>query len=164
MGAILKPAAIRSDPRSRKTDEPGSRDAPWRHVFGNARGACGAPLLLLVGELLLELLHHTGLTQRADIAELPAFGDVPQQPAHDLAGARLRHVGGPDDALRPGELPDPHRDLVAHLRLELLVPLEITLEDHEGADGLPGVLVLLTDDCRLGHLWMGDDGRLDRRG
>ena len=59
--------------------------------------------------LAVELLHHVRVAQRRDVAELAALGDVAQQPAHDLAGARLRQVVGPDDPLRPRELADPLR-------------------------------------------------------
>jgi len=50
---------------------------------------------------LLEVLHHARLAQGRHVAQLVARGDVAQQAAHDLAGAGLRDVGGPDDPLRP---------------------------------------------------------------
>ena len=37
-------------------------------------------------DLALELLHHVGVAQRGDVAELAALGDVAEQAAHDLAG------------------------------------------------------------------------------
>src|SRR5919107_1320728 len=63
-------------------------------------------LLLALLDLALELLHHVGVAQRGDVAELLALGDVAQQAAHDLARAGLGQVVGPDDPLRPGELAD----------------------------------------------------------
>ena len=43
-------------------------------------------------QLLLDQVHDRGVGQRGDVAELPVLGDVPQQPAHDLAGAGLRQL------------------------------------------------------------------------
>src|SRR5438445_322244 len=69
--------------------------------------------------------NDRGVAQRRDVAQLASLGDVAQQPAHDLAAARLRHVVGPDDALGPRELADPLRDGRADLRLEVCVALAI---------------------------------------
>ena len=40
-------------------------------------------------------------------------------------------------------------------------PGEIALQRHEGDDRLAGVLVVLADHGRLGHVGVGDDRRLD---
>src|SRR5215203_6254613 len=97
---------------------------------------------LVAGELRLELLHHARLAQRRHVSQLAALGDVAEQSAHDLARARLWHVGGPDDPPRPRELADPPRDLVVDLALERLVAVvALALEDHERADRLARVLV-----------------------
>src|SRR4051794_22912387 len=85
--------------------------------------AAKPPLLVPVRarlHLLLEILHHAGLAQRRHVAELVPLGDVAQQPAHDLAGARLRQVGGPDQLLGPRELADLLGDVLADLLLELV--------------------------------------------
>src|SRR3954471_22997961 len=74
-------------------------------------------------EFLRERVDHARVVERRDVAELAAFGDVAQQPSHDLAGAGLGQVGRPDDPLRPRQLADPRRDLLAHFGLELRVAL-----------------------------------------
>ena len=98
---------------------PGRRSAgapPSRRGRGAGRGGRSLlPLPLPLPHTLAELLHHRRVAERRHVAELAALGDVAQQAAHDLAGARLRQVVGPDDALRPGELADPLRDVVADL-------------------------------------------------
>src|ERR671910_693232 len=119
--------------------------------------------LFLSGELLLEILHDSRLAQRGHVAQLAALGDVAQQPAHDLSRAGFGNVRGPDDALGTGEPADPPGHLVAHLLLELLVALEITLKNHECRDRLARVLVGLAYHRRLGHLRMGHDRRLHLR-
>src|SRR5919107_3870046 len=88
-------------------------------------------LLLALLDLALELLHHVGVAQRRDIAELLALGDVTQQAAHDLARARLGQVVGPDDPLRPRELADPLGDVLADVGDHLVVALAAALERHE---------------------------------
>ena len=92
------------------------------------------------------------VAQRRHVAELAALGDVAQQPAHDLARARLGQVVGPDDAPRARELADALGDVLAQLGDQLVGALEVALERHVGDDRLPGVLVGLADDGRLGHL------------
>src|SRR5947209_17131506 len=117
------------------------------------RCSMGRPLLLVVlsGDLALQVLHAPGFAQRRDVAQLAALGDVPQQSAHDLAGARLRQVRRPDHLLRARELADPLRDVRADLLLEVLVALRaVAFEGHERDDGLAGVLVLLADHSALG--------------
>src|ERR687890_1857223 len=89
-------------------------------------------LLLALLDLALELLHHVGVAQRGDVAELLALGDVAQQAAHDLARPRLRQVVGPDDALGPRELADPLGDVLADLADEVVVAVHVALERDEG--------------------------------
>src|SRR5688572_31674044 len=45
-----------------------------------------------------------------------AFGDVTQQPAHDLSRTGLRQLRGEDDVVRPRQ----GADLLRHVRLELV--------------------------------------------
>ena len=66
--------------------------------------------------LLLELGDHRGIGQRRRVAERLAFGDVAQQPAHDLARARLRQVGGEEDVVGPGD----GADLLGDVCLQLV--------------------------------------------
>ena len=75
---------------------------------GDRRSSVLLRLQLL--DLLLQALDHVGVAQRGDVAERAALGDVAQQPAHDLARARLRQVVGPDHALGARELADPLGD------------------------------------------------------
>src|SRR4051812_50031147 len=76
-------------------------------------------------DLALELLHHVGVAQRRDVTELAALRDVAQQAAHDLAGAGLGQIVGPDDALGPRELADPLGDVLADLVDELVGALAL---------------------------------------
>src|SRR5215217_2322105 len=118
-------------------------------------------LRLALLDAALELLHHVRVAQRRDVAELPALGDVAQQPAHDLARARLGQVVGPDDALGPRELADALGHVIADVLHELVRAVAVARERHEGGHGLARVLVLLADHRSLGHLLVGDDRGLD---
>src|SRR3954468_3005112 len=119
--------------------------------------------LLAPLHLALELLHDVRVAERRDVAHLLALGDVAQQAAHDLARAGLRQVVRPDDPLRPGELADALRDVLADLVDEVVRALEVALERHERRDRLAGVLVALADARGLGDLRMRDDRALDLR-
>ena len=98
---------------------------PPRHPPHGPRAAPPLSALLLALRLALldlvaELGHHVRVAQRGDVAELAALGDVAQQPAHDLARAGLGQVVGPDDPLRPRELADPLRDVLADVADQLV--------------------------------------------
>ena len=88
-------------------------DIDQRDYAGRCRPFRAPAALLLVRaarlDLLLQRAHHVGVAQRRDVAERAALGDVAQQPAHDLARARLGQVVGPDDPLGPRELADARR-------------------------------------------------------
>ena len=75
---------------------------PWSLAF--VVGACSAWIFCSRAAITV------GVAQGGDVAERAAFGDVAQQPAHDLARAGLGQVVGPDDPLRAGELADPLGD------------------------------------------------------
>ena len=105
----------------------------------------------------LQLRHHVGVAQGRHVPQRAALGDVTQQPAHDLARARLGQIVGPDDALRPRELADPLGDRLADPFDGRLVALQVALEGHERHDRLAGVLVVLADHGRLGDVRMGHD-------
>src|SRR3954453_7862966 len=109
---------------------------PWAPPVGygspyapRRRGSVLLCLALL--DAVLELLHHVRVAQRRDVAELPALGDVAQQPAHDLARACLGQVVGPDDALGPRQLADALGDVLTELVDQVVRALEVALERHE---------------------------------
>ena len=62
-----------------------------------------------------ELVDDGRVGERRRVAERPVLGDVAEQPAHDLAGARLRQLGGEDDVRRLRDRADLVRDVVAKL-------------------------------------------------
>ena len=81
----------------------GLRDRIQAVVFAYESGLvrAGEAYSSLASPALLKVFHHARLAQGRHVAQLAALSDVAQQAAHDLAGARLGHVGGPDDPLRP---------------------------------------------------------------
>src|SRR3954451_23396676 len=101
-GHRARPAAS-SNPDSTS----GRRGATNGRATATAGARLAVALRVALLDLALELLHHVRVAQRGHVAELAALGDVAQQPAHDLARARLGQVVGPDDALGPRELADP---------------------------------------------------------
>src|SRR4051812_27799880 len=125
-------------------------------AMSRSERSSGAPLrsmslvlfLLALLDLALELVHHVRVAERRDVAELLALGDVAQQPAHDLARARLGQVVGPDDALGPRQLADALGHVLADLLHELVAGLVGALERDERRDRLAAVLVALADARR----------------
>src|SRR5918999_5274603 len=107
-----QPVALIPRPMTRRTGGPeppvSSQWSLTRRSARDDRGPRAASLVVAaLLDLRLQLGHDVGVAQRRHVAELAPLGDVAQQPPHDLARARLREVLGPDDALRPGQLPDP---------------------------------------------------------
>src|SRR5262245_45729224 len=98
-------------PRSISIDTPLSAwisSSPITYVFQRSRvsinamqtpyGRHAAPVpLLLFLVLIPQLRHHAGVGQGGRVAQRLAFGDVPEQPPHDLAGTGLWQIGGKDD-------------------------------------------------------------------
>jgi hypothetical protein len=68
---------------------------------------------------VFELRQDGRVTQRGHVARLAVFGDVAQEPAHDLPGSRLGQVVGPDDPAGPGQLADLPADMLAQPGLEI---------------------------------------------
>ena len=68
-------------------------------------------------------------------------GHVARQPPHDLARPRLRQVRREDDPVRPRDLPDHLRDVIAELLGHGVVPDELRLQRHERHDGLTDQVV-----------------------
>src|SRR5262249_54232326 len=56
--------------------------------------------------LLLELGDHRRVGESRRVAERAAVGDVAEQPAHDLAAARLGQLGGEEDLVGPRDRAD----------------------------------------------------------
>src|SRR5262245_36692741 len=89
-------------------------------------------------------LHHLadgvddlGVGKRRAVAERPAARDVPEQAAHDLARTRLRQLVGEDDPVRPRDLPDLVRDVLAELGRHVVVAHDPSLGRDERDDRLP---------------------------
>src|SRR4051812_20084157 len=72
----------------------------------------GSGLLVVLPHLLVDVLHHRRVAEGGDVADLAALAYVTEQAAHDLAGAGLGEIIGPDDSLRAGDLGDPVRDVL----------------------------------------------------
>jgi len=58
--------------------------------------------------LLANLLDDIGIRQRRDVARVHVIGNRRQHASHDLAAARLRHVGHDVNRFRPRDFAD-HR-------------------------------------------------------
>src|SRR5262249_18088423 len=94
---------------------------PAGAVARQAAGRAGLILLfVLLSDPLLELIHHRGVSQRRHVTQLAVLADVAKQAAHDLAGARLGKVIGPDDPAGPRDLRDALRHVVADLLCDLV--------------------------------------------
>jgi hypothetical protein len=80
---VAHPGAMSMNAIIGRRDQP----KPARLRLRADRGLRAAPLL--AGP---DRLEHARIQQRRRVAELAAFGDVTQQPAHDLAAAGLGHL------------------------------------------------------------------------
>ena len=111
--------------------------------------------------LLAQLGQDAVVFQRRRVARrLSAAGDVAQQPAHDLAGARLGQRVGEADLVGPGQGADLLGDVLAAApssapRSAASPPIE----GHEAGDALALDLVGLADDGGLGDLGVMRPGR-----
>src|SRR5437879_1499197 len=130
-------------------------------LAGAVRGGPAGPPLLLLLVLRLEAGDHGRIGEGGGVAEGAPLGDVAEEPAHDLAAARLREVGGKDDVIGAGE----GADLLHHVRLQFVAELEARghplLDRHEGGEGLAFDLVTPADDGRLRDERVVDERRLD---
>ncbi len=88
----------------------------YTYLEGDVRRAVRVYRLLRLVHLL-QLAHHVRIRQRRGVAQRAAFGDVLEQPAHDLAAPGLGQVGREEDVVRPGD----GADLLGHVRLEVVL-------------------------------------------
>ncbi|CRJ89941.1 hypothetical protein BN1708_009310, partial [Verticillium longisporum] len=102
-------------------------------------------------------------TYCCDIAELVLLAgeDLPQNAAHDLAGARLGQVGDDEDGLGGGKGADALADLHDELLAQGVAGAGGVLEGDKGVDGLAGELVGDADDGGLGDGVVLEQGGLD---
>src|SRR5581483_2704821 len=119
---------------------------------------------LLLGRLLrplLDLLDDGGVGERCGVSQVATLSHVLEEPAHDLAAARLGKIVGEDDRLRTPEL----ADLLGHVLSKLLAPLvgrvDAPAQGDVGDDRLTRGLVLSADARGLGHVLVVDERRLD---
>ena len=122
-GRLRPPAAVgRSRPMSSRSSPPSPAcgRAPSGSSSRHARSApAPTPSTSLLGRWLarppLDLLDDRRVGERRRVTEVAAVGDVAQQPAHDLAAARLGQIRREVDRLRLGERPDLGGHMIAQL-------------------------------------------------
>ena len=95
---MLTPGSVREHPVDVE-DRPPAPAPSGRHARTRSRGTRVRRSLLggSARGAAAQLLDHGGVGERRRVAEIAALGDVPEQPAHDLAGAGLRKILGEDD-------------------------------------------------------------------
>src|SRR5208282_4059565 len=117
---------------------------------------------------LLELVQDRGIFQgRHVLRDRFALGDRTQQPAHDLARARLGQVVAETDVLRLGDRADLLADPVAQLLGDLVRIRAVRprlLQYDEGADRFTGEIVGTADHRGFGNERVGHERRLDLHG
>ena len=81
----------------------------------SANGGCPPSLfpVRLLGGARLQFRDDARIGERRRVAENPAFGDIAQEPAHDLAAARLRQLLRERQIFRMDELSELFRDVRA---------------------------------------------------
>src|SRR5438034_2539604 len=114
--------------------------------------------------MMPDLFHDLGVGQRGDVADVGEVGHGRDDPAHDLAGPGLRHVGDDPDVLRPRDLADHGLDRLADLDRHLVARLEARLERYVYLDEAAADVVDDRHRGRLGDLGHGERGRLDLLG
>ena len=122
------PAAARTMSRHSADAEP-ARDVRTGSVEAGA-GAVMTGSLVLLGRAraLADRLDHARVRQRRRVAQGSALRHVPQQPAHDLARARLGQVRREQQVLGPRDGPDDLGHVLTQLVGELLAVLDAGLE------------------------------------
>ena len=118
---------------------------------------------LLVLPVVHQIVDHRRIGQRRGVAEIAVFvlGDLAQDAAHDLAGARLRQAGRELDQVGRGD----RADLLAHPADQFLAQvLARLLAGHQrdiGVDALALDVVRIADDGGLRHFRMRDQRAFD---
>ena len=102
-------------------------------------------------------------TYRSGVSKLVllACQDLPQDATHDLAAPRLGQVGHDVHGLGGGEGADALADLDDEVLAQGVGGLVAVLDGHKRVDRLAGELVGNSDDGRLGHGGVLDQGGLD---
>src|SRR5438105_9842024 len=77
---------------------------------------------------MLDHIHDGRVRQRGDVAGAGEVRNAGDDAAHDLPGARLRHVGHDPDVLRPRDLSDQPLDRGDDFLLDVLARLQAWLE------------------------------------
>src|SRR5215218_9061629 len=109
-----------------------------------------------------QLLQHGEVFEGGRVAVGRAGGgDLAEQAAHDLAGARLGERVGEAYLVGAGERADLARDVAAQLLLQLVGRAPLAFERDEGDDALTLHLVGPADDRRLRHRLVRDERALD---
>src|SRR5215212_10503967 len=109
-----------------------------------------------------QLLQHGEVFEGGRVAVRGAGGgDLAQEAAHDLAGARLGERVGEAYLVGAGERADLPRDVAAQLLLQLVRGLALAFERDEGDDALTLQLVGASDDRGLGDRFVRDERALD---
>jgi hypothetical protein len=67
-------------------------------------------------------LHCPGISQGSNIANSTAFGNVPEQTTHNLAGAGFGQPGGIDNVVWPGNRPNLNANVLFQLISEFRCP------------------------------------------
>src|SRR5438105_1207159 len=116
----------------------GVESSDWRATPVSRRrdslSMAGAALPLV---FLAQLREHAVILQRRCIAgRLLAAGDVAEQAAHDLAGARFRQSLGEADLVWAGQRPDLLGDVRGQLLLQFLRRRVAAAERDEADDAL----------------------------
>src|SRR5512143_674292 len=112
---------------------------------------------------LYQALHHRRIGERGGIAEilyLPV-GDLPEDPAHDLAAARLGESGSELELVRGRDRPDDRADVAGEDLLELVRRLLAVLQGHIDVDALALDVVRVADHGRFRDRLVADQRGLD---
>src|SRR5690349_20251789 len=110
---------------------------------------------------LADLFDDVRIRQRGDVPGVHTVGNGRQHPAHNLAGARLRHVWNDVNSLRPGDFADHCLDRRNHLVDDQLVRYSARLDGNIEFRNASFDFVDDGNDGRLRHFGHGEAGRFN---